>query len=145
MAARSFTAKDAKDSPLSSLAVDIELVGWHVVDGSMRVHSALGPGLLESAYRACLSYELRKRHLRVETEVALPVFYEGVKVDVGYRIDLIAEGCVVVELKAVERILPVHDAQLLSHLKLSGHNLGLRINFNVVHLKDGIRRIVNGL
>ena len=125
--------------------MEIELVGWHVVDGSIRVHSVLGPGLLESAYKSCLTYELRKRGLRVETEVPLPVIYDGVKVDVGYRIDLLVEGCVVVELKAVERILPVHDAQLLSHLKLSGHKLGLRINFNVLHLKDGIRRIVNGL
>ena len=83
--------------------MDIELVGWHVVDGSISVHSGLGPGLLESAYKACLTYELRKRGLRVETEVPLPVIYDGVKVDAGYRIDLLVEGCVVVELKAVER------------------------------------------
>jgi GxxExxY protein len=125
--------------------MEIELVGWHVLDGSIKVHSILGPGLLESAYKSCLAYELRKRGLRVETEVPLPVVYDGVKVDAGYRIDLLVEGCVVVELKAVERILPVHDAQLLSHLKLSGHKLGLRINFNVVHLRDGIKRMVNDL
>ena len=125
--------------------MDIELVGCHVIDGSIKVHSRLGPGLLESAYKSCLTYELRKRGLRVETEVPLPVIYDGVKVDAGYRIDLLVERCVVVELKAVERILPVHDAQLLSHLKLSAHKLGLRINFNVLHLKDGIKRMVNDL
>jgi GxxExxY protein len=99
---------------------------------------------MENVYKTCLAFELRKRGLEVQTEVPCPVIYEGLKIDGGYRIDLIVERCVVVELKAVDRILEVHDAQLLSYLRLSGHKLGLRINFNVVHLKDGIKRMVNG-
>jgi GxxExxY protein len=127
------------------LAMDIELVAHEVVDSAMKVHSILGPGLLESAYKACLTYELQKRGLRVRTEVELPVIYDGVKVGVGYRVDQVVEECVITELKAVARLPDVHDAQLLSHLKLSQLKLGFRINFHVVHLKDGIRRMVNGL
>jgi GxxExxY protein len=116
-----------------------------VVDAAMKVHTALGPGLLESAYEACLVYELRKRGLKVLAQVALPVVYEDVRLDAGYRIDLLVEDAVVVELKAVERLVPVHEAQLLSYLKLSGKKAGLLINFNVLHLKDGIKRVVNKL
>jgi GxxExxY protein len=111
----------------------------------MRVHTALGPGLLESAYEACLLHELGKRGLKVLSQVALPVVYDGVKIDVGYRIDLLIEDVVVVELKAVEKLLPIHEAQLLSYLKLGGNKLGLLINFNVLHMKDGIKRMVNNL
>jgi len=125
--------------------MDIEVVAHEVVDSAMKVHTVLGPGLLESAYKACLIYELQKRRLRVRSEVELPIIYDSVKVSAGYRIDLIADECVIVELKSVTRVLDVHDAQLLSHLKLSGLKLGFRINFHVVHLKDGIRRMVNGL
>ena len=125
--------------------MDIELVAHKVVDSAMKVHSILGPGLLESAYKACLTYELQKRGLRVRTEVELPVIYDGVKVGVGYRVDQVVEECVITELKAVARLPDVHDAQLLSHLELSQLKLGFRINFHVVHLKDGIRRMVNGL
>jgi len=125
--------------------MDIEGVAHEVVDSSIKVHSVLGPGLLESAYKACLAYELCKRGLKVQIEVELPIIYDSVKVSAGYRIDLIVEACVIVEIKAVTRVLDVHDAQLLSHLKLSGMKLGFRINFNVVHLKHGIRRMVNGL
>ena len=125
--------------------MDIEAVAHEVVDSAVKVHTALGPGLLESTYSACLAYELRKRGLSVRTEVDLPIIYESVKLTTGYRVDQIVEECVIVELKPVTRILEVHDAQLLSHLKLSGLKLGLRINFNVVHLKHGIRRMVNGL
>jgi len=116
-----------------------------IVDGALKVHSALGPGLLESAYEACLAYELRRRGYGVRVQVPLPVKYEGIRIDVGYRIDLLIEEQVVVELKSVRRLLPVHDAQLLSYLKLSGFRVGLLINFHVEHLKDGIRRMVNRL
>ncbi len=109
----------------------------------MRVHTALGPGLLESAYEACLAYELRKQGLSVETQVTLPVIYEGVRIDVGYRIDLIVAEVVIVELKSVGAIAPIHKAQLLSYLKLSGRKVGLLLNFNVVHLRDGLIRMVN--
>jgi len=123
----------------------IEDVGREVIDSAIKVHRFLGPGLLESAYKPCLTYELRKRGLKVETEVELPIVYDSVRVAAGFRVDQIVEDCVIVELKAVSRVLKVHDAQLLSHLKLSGKKLGFRINFHVLYLKDGIRRIVNNL
>lgn len=110
----------------------------------MKVHSILGPGLLESAYDACLSHELRKRGFHVDTQVGLPVVYEGEKLDLGYRIDLLVENLVIVEVKCVEAIHPVHEAQLLSYLRLSKKNVGLLINFHVAHLKDGIKRMVDG-
>jgi GxxExxY protein len=110
----------------------------------MKVHSLLGPGLLESAYQACLAHELRTRGLEVATEVPLPVVYEGHKLEVGYRIDLIVEHRVVVEVKSVEALHPIHQAQLLSYMRLSGIGVGLLINFNVLHLRDGIKRMVDG-
>ena len=125
--------------------MDLNQISGVVVDAGMKVHSALGPGLLESAYEACLIYELKKRGLAVASQVVLPVVYDGVRIDVGDRIDLIVEGLVVVELKAVDALLPIHQAQLLSYLKLSGKKLGLLMNFNVLHLKDGIKRVVNNL
>ena len=109
----------------------------------MAVHRELGPGLLESTYEACLAYELAKRGLAVEQQKELPVKYRGVKLDCGYRIDLLVEEKVVVELKAVERLQPIHIAQVLSYLKLSRCNVGLLINFNVKLLKDGIRRLIS--
>ena len=115
-----------------------------VITAAMRVHTELGPGLLESTYCACLQHELITLGLRSMTQVGLPVVYRGVKLDLGYRMDLLVEGLVVVEIKSVDAISPVHTAQILSYLKLSGKSLGLLINFNVVHLKDGIRRFVNG-
>jgi GxxExxY protein len=120
-------------------------VSGQVVDAAMKVHTALGPGLLESAYEGCLAYELRKRGLKVGTQVGLPVVYEGVNIEVGYRIDLLVEDLVIVELKAVDKVAPIHEAQLLTYLKLSGKRLGLLINFNVVHLKDGLKRMVRNL
>ncbi|MBI4441841.1 MAG: GxxExxY protein [Acidobacteria bacterium] len=111
----------------------------------MKVHSAVGPGLLESAYEACLLHELRDLGLKVAAQVSLPVAYDGVKIEVGYRVDLLVEDAVIVELKAVETLLSIHTAQLLSYLKLSGKRVGLLINFNVLQLKDGIKRMVNKL
>lgn len=116
-----------------------------VVDAAMQVHTALGPGLLENAYKACLVQELRLRALRVDTEVQLPVYYKGVRVNAAFRIDLVLEKELIVELKAIANLLEVHEAQLLSHLRFSDRRLGLLINFNVARLKDGIRRIVNHL
>jgi GxxExxY protein len=121
-----------------------ELTG-EVVDGSIKVHSVLGPGLLESAYETCLEYELRKRGLHVVAQLPVPIVYEGVRLDAGYRIDLLVNDTVVVEVKAVTKLAPVHEAQLLSYLKLSGYRVGLLINFHVLLLRDGIRRMVNGL
>src|SRR5262249_25116156 len=109
--------------------MDLNQISGSIVDAAMKVHTALGPGLLESAYEACLGDELRKRGLQVQSQVALPVTYDGIKIDIGYRIDLLVEESVVVELKAVEKFAPIHEAQLLSYLKLSGLRLGLLINF----------------
>ncbi|MGE9292013.1 MAG: GxxExxY protein [Puniceicoccales bacterium] len=106
------------------------------------MHSTLGPGLLESVYEACLIHELRKRDLRVEFQVAIPVIYEGIKLDAGLRLDLWVERQVIVELKAVENILPVHKAQMLTYLKLTGCQLGLIINFNTPLIKHGIQRVI---
>jgi len=115
------------------------------VDGAVAVHSALGPGLLESTYQACLAHELRKRGLGLTTEVGLPVTYDGVKLDLGYGIDILVAGSLIVEVKSIEGIAPIHRARLLSYLKLSGCRLGLLLNFNVPLMKDGIVRMVNGL
>jgi GxxExxY protein len=109
----------------------------------MSVHSALGPGLLESAYEACLAFELAQAGLHVEQQKALPLTYREVKLDCGYRLDLLVERQVVVEVKAVEALAPIHSAQLLSYLRLARCPVGLLINFNVTSLKDGIRRLIN--
>ncbi len=118
-------------------------ISGQIVDAAMKVHSTLGPGVLESAYEACLAYELTQRGLHVATQIGLPLIYEEVKLDVGYRIDLLVEDQVIVELKVVDQILPIHKAQLISYLKLSNRSLGLLINFHVEHLKNGIIRLVN--
>jgi GxxExxY protein len=135
----SFTAKVAKG------AKDENELSRSILDAAFRVHSALGPGLLESAYEECLAYELRAEGFTILTQVALPLAYREVRLDVGYRLDLLVEDLVVVEIKSVDALAAIHQAQVLSYLKLSGKRLGLLINFNVVRLKDGIRRLVNGL
>ncbi len=124
---------------------DINQISAQIIDAAMKVHSALGPGLLESAYEGCMLHELRKRGLEVYSQVGLPVVYDTVTIDVGYRIDLLVEDCVMVELKSIDKLVPIHEAQLLTYLKLSGVKLGLLINFNVLHLKDGLKRLVNKL
>jgi GxxExxY protein len=123
--------------------VDINRITAQVVDSAMRVHSQLGPGLLESAYEACLAHELQGRGLRVVRQLPLPIEYDGLKIDAGYRIDPLVEDVVIVELKAVESIHPVHRAQVLSYLRLSRKRLGLLLNFNVRHLRNGIERFIN--
>jgi GxxExxY protein len=115
-----------------------------IIGGAIQVHRVLGPGLLESAYEACLAFELKKRGLRIEQQKPLPLVYEQVKLDCGYRIDLLVERAVVVEVKSVDAVAPIHEAQVISYLKLSGCKIGLLINFNVLQLKDGIRRFING-
>lgn len=115
-----------------------------VIKCAMKVHSSLGPGLLESTYEACLAHELRSAGFKVETQLALPVIYDGVELEIGYRIDMMVNDLVIVELKSIEEISRVHIAQVISYLKLSKRKLGLIINFNVLHLKDGIKRLVEG-
>jgi GxxExxY protein len=115
-----------------------------IIGGAIQVHRVLGPGLLESAYEACLAFELKKRGLGIEQQKPLPLVYDQVKLDCGYRMDLVVEGAVVVEVKSVDAVAPIHEAQVISYLKLSGCKVALLINFNVLQLKDGIRRFVSG-
>lgn len=131
-------------SPVVARPSRINQVSGAIVNSAMRVHSLLGPGLLESAYEACLAQELRKRGFWVETQVGLPVVSEGQKLDLGYRINLLVDNLVIVEIKCIDGIHPVHEAQLLSYLRLSGKSVGLLINFHVARLKDGIKRMVDG-
>ncbi|MBW4447830.1 MAG: GxxExxY protein [Spirirestis rafaelensis WJT71-NPBG6] len=116
-----------------------------IIGCGMRVHTALGPGLLESAYEECLYYELRKKGLNVGKQVPLPLVYEEVQLDCVYRLDLIVENKVIIEVKSVESIKPIHSVQLLTYLKLTDCKLGLILNFNVLHLKEGIKRVANKL
>jgi GxxExxY protein len=120
-------------------------VAKQIVDAAYRVHTSLGPGLLESAYEAVLAYELEKRGLRTVRQQAVPIVYQGTRIEMGFRADLIVEDSVIVEIKSVEAIAPVHKKQLLTHLRLADKRLGLLINFNVALIKDGITRIANGM
>lgn len=122
--------------------MDIEKIFKNVLDCSFRVHSALGPGLLESAYVECLCYELEQSGLKVEKQKPLPLIYKEVKLETGYRIDLFVESSIVIEIKSIDALADIHLAQIITYLKLSGCRLGLLANFNVEHLKNGIRRVV---
>ncbi|MBN9293160.1 MAG: GxxExxY protein [Flavobacteriia bacterium] len=119
-------------------------ISKEIIGAAIEVHKQLGPGLLESSYEACLAYELRQLGLDVKTQVALPVVYKGVKLDVGYRIDILVENRVIIEVKAVEALADIHTAQLLTYLKLKDLKLGLLVNFNSVKVIDGVKRILNG-
>jgi GxxExxY protein len=120
-------------------------IGDAIIGSAIKVHSALGPGLLESAYETCLVYELEKQGIAARRQVPIPIRYEALAIDNGYRIDLLVGGSVVVELKVVDAILPVHRSQLLSYLRLGGFKLGYLLNFHVAHMRNGIVRMVNGL
>ena len=124
------------------IPLETERVGAQVVDAGLRVHEALGPGLLESAYEHCLARELEVRGLAIRRQVGMPIRYQGVDLEVGYRIDLLVESSVIVEIKAVEATLAIHQAQLLTYLRLSGCRLGFLMNFNVPLYKSGLRRLV---
>ena len=123
--------------------MEINKITGSIIDSAMKVHTALGPGLLESAYEACLKHELISKNIHVLNQVILPIKYHGVEIEAGYRLDLLVEDEVIVELKAVDKIHPIHEAQLLSYLKLANKKIGLLINFNVPRLKYGIKRIIN--
>ncbi len=124
------------------IAANVEKAGKTILDGAFKVHTALGPGLLESVYETCTAFEIRDSGLQVATQVALPVAYKGIQMDAGLRLDMLVENCVIVEFKSVEAMNPIYEAQLLTYLKLTGIRLGFLINFNVVRLKDGIKRMV---
>ena len=121
---------------------EIEAAARSIVDAGLKVHRALGPGLLESAYEHCLAYELSRRGLRVARQLIVPIVYEDTKLDVGYRLDLLVADAVVIEIKAVDALMPIHEAQLMTYLRLSGCRLGCLINFNVVLFKHGLRRFM---
>jgi GxxExxY protein len=121
----------------------LDQISRRIIGAAIEVHRHLGPGLLESAYESCLVYELRQRGLRVEGQTPLPVTYKEIKLDCGYRLDLVVEDEIIVEIKAIEKLLPIHEAQLLSYLWLSHKKVGLLMNFHVPVLKDGLKRIVN--
>jgi len=114
-----------------------------ILDAAFKVHSTLGPGLLESVYETCLTYELKSSNLVVENQIFLPIVYDGITVDSGLRLDMMVEKCVIVEIKTVENIIPLYQAQLLTYLKLTKTRIGLLINFNTIHLRDGIKRLIN--
>ena len=124
---------------------DIEEIGRNIVHSAIKVHKALGPGLLESVYQKCLAYELDKTGLKVACEVPIPVKYEKVSIDLGFRIDMMIQQTVIIENKTVERLMPIHEAQLLTYLKLTNLKLGFLLNWNVPLMKDGIKRMVNNL
>lgn len=121
--------------------MDIEKLATLIVDSAITVHRALGPGLLESAYQKCMSHEVRKRGPSVETELVLPLRYDGLLIDAGYRIDMLIGGLIIVENKCVDALLPIHEAQLLTYLKLKDCRLGFLLNWNVKLMKDGIKRM----
>jgi GxxExxY protein len=125
------------------MSQDLNAITYQIIGAAMEVHRALGPGLLESAYESCLAFELTERGLQVERQKPLPVVYKDINLDCGYRLDLLVGESIVVELKAVSELAPIHEAQVLSYLRLSGCKVGLLINFNVKVLKSGIRRLVN--
>ncbi len=121
---------------------ELNEISGKIIESAIKVHKALGPGMLEGAYQVCLMHEVVKSGFRVESEIPMPIVYDGIKLSSGYRIDLLVEDSVIVELKATERLMPVHEAQLLSYLRMSDKRLGLLINFNVKLLRDGVRRVV---
>ena len=125
--------------------MDIEPIAREIVDTAIRVHTRLGPGMLESAYEACIEYELNKRSLAVKKQVPMQLRYDELTLDLGYRLDLLVEDAVVVELKSVAQLLPIHTAQLLSYLRAGDFRMGFLLNFNTVHMRDGIKRVVNRL
>ncbi len=125
--------------------MELNKISGLIIDSAIKVHTLLGPGLLESAYEACLKHELSNRGLKVIAQLSLPVSYDGMTIDTGYRLDLLVEDSVIIEIKAVEQLMQIHDAQLITYLKLSDKKLGLLINFNVTRLKHGIKRLVNNI
>jgi GxxExxY protein len=135
--------KESRSSQFTPIPGHTEEIVKITLDAAYQVHTTLGPGLLESVYEACMVYELNLRKINVKTQLSLPVIYIEITVDSGYRLDIFVDDCVIVEIKSSDAINPVHCAQLLTYLKLTNIRLGLLLNFNVVHLRDGIKRIIN--
>jgi GxxExxY protein len=127
------------------LLMDFEAIAKEIVDSAIRVHTRIGPGMLESAYEACIEYELARRSLAVKKQVPMPLRYDDLVLDMGYRLDLVVESAVVIELKSVKQLLPIHTAQLVSYLRAGNYRLGFLLNFNTLHMRDGIKRVANRL
>jgi len=142
VAGRIFTAEHAENAEMEERD-RLDSMTHRIIGAAIEVHRRLGPGLLESAYETCVAYELRQIGLRVEQQKPLPLIYKEVKLDCGYRLDLVVEDSVIVEVKAIDKLAPIHDAQLLSYLRLTQKKVGLLINFHVRVLKSGVKRIVN--
>jgi GxxExxY protein len=123
--------------------LELNEISGRIIAAALKVHSAIGPGVLESVYQTCLLHELQRAGLTAQSQAALPVVYDGLHLDSGYRIDLLVENTIIVELKCVESLLPIHKAQLLTYLRLANKPLGILLNFNVVHLREGIKRVLN--
>ena len=138
-------AKDARKAESGAKTMDIEEIAKKIVAAAIKVHTALGPGLLESAYQKCMEYELKNEGLQVACELALPIRYGEIIIDAGYRIDMIVEESILIENKTVERFLPIHEAPLLTYLKMKNCKIGFLLNWNVPRMKDGIKRMVNNL
>lgn len=134
--------KNSKARTFAPIPVETEKVGKLVLDGAYRVHTALGPGLLESVYESCLAFEIRQSGSLVETQVPFPIVYRDLTIESGLRLDLLVDKCVIVEVKSVDNFSPIYEAQLLTYLRLTKVRLGFLINFNVLRLKEGIRRLV---
>jgi GxxExxY protein len=145
MDTKELKAMENRDQKIKYIPIpsQTESIAKEILDASFQVHTALGPGLLESVYEACLLHELGLRNINVKSQIILPVLYKGIKVDSGYRLDMLVDDCVIVEIKSAENISPVYCAQLLTYLRLTDIRLGLLINFNVIHLREGIKRIIN--
>ncbi|MDH3233949.1 MAG: GxxExxY protein [Alphaproteobacteria bacterium] len=125
--------------------MDLETIAREIVDSAVCLHTRLGPGMLESAYEACMEYELCKRSFAVRKQVPMPLRYDDLTLDIGYRLDLVVEDAVVIEMTSVEQLLPIDTAQLLSYLRAGDYRMGFLLNFNAVHMRDGIKRVVNKL
>ncbi len=137
-------AEDAEERRVMIVKPENEL-GEAILGAAMKVHSGLGPGLLESVYEACLSHQLNEQGLKVGRQISLPVEYGGQRIEAGFRVDILVEDKVVIEIKAIDRFAPIHMAQMLTYLRLGGFKLGYLLNFNVAHMRDGIKRVVNNL
>jgi len=138
-------ARDARTAASEAKTTDIKKIAKNIVAAAIKVHIALGPGLLESAYQKCMEYALKNDGIPVECEILLPIKYGEITIDAGYRIDMIIENAIIIEHKTVERLLPIHEAQLLTYLKMKQCKLGFILNWNVPRMKDGIKRMVNNL
>lgn len=136
------TTKSTKDTKLTEWSESLEDLGRQIVDSAFKVHKELGPGLLESVYETCLARELTKRAIGVSRQISIPIIYDGESLDAALKLDLLVGGEIVVEVKAVEKVIPLHEAQLLTYLRLSQRRVGFLINFNVKLIRDGIRRLV---